>query len=151
MIVVGSVQERRSHPMMCAYAASKGALENFVRNVVRQVASEGITVNNLYPGVFYTDRNKDVLSNPEYAKQMTDAIISFSEDSDRLELLSISSLSGELSRDFEFLPGGCLALVTLEGSGRGVSLSCDAETGRMFAVDSLDGFFRPSSVTVPAR
>ena len=44
MIVVGSVQERRPHPMMCAYAASKGALENFVRNVARQVAPEGITV-----------------------------------------------------------------------------------------------------------
>lgn len=40
---------------------------------------------------------------------------------------------------------------TLEGSGRVVSLSCDAETGRMSAVDSLDGFFRPSSVTVPAK
>ena len=74
LIVVGSVQERRPHPMMCAYAASKGALENFVRNVARQVASEGITVNNLCPGVFYTDRNKDVLSNPEYAKKVTDAI-----------------------------------------------------------------------------
>ena len=74
MIVVGSVQERRPHPMMCAYAASKGALENFVRNVARQVASEGITVNNLCPGVFYTDRNKDVLSNPEYAKAVTEAI-----------------------------------------------------------------------------
>ncbi len=74
MIVVGSVQERRLHLMMCAFAASKGALENFVRNVARQVASEGITVNNLCPGVFYTDRNKDVLSNPEYAKQVTDAI-----------------------------------------------------------------------------
>ncbi len=74
LIVVGSVQERRHHPMMCAYAASKGALENFVRNVARQVASEGITVNNLCPGVFYTDRNKDVLSNPEYTKKVTDAI-----------------------------------------------------------------------------
>lgn len=74
MIVVGSVQERRPHPMMCAYAASKGALENFVRNVARQVASEGITVNNLCPGVFFTDRNREALSNPGYAKQVTDAI-----------------------------------------------------------------------------
>ena len=79
------------------------------------------------------------------------AAFSFSEDSGRLELLSISSLPGELPRDFVFLPGGCLALVTLEGSGRAVSLSCDAETGRMSAVDSLDGFFRPSSVTVSAK
>lgn len=74
MIVVGSVQERRPHPMMCAYAASKGALENFVRNVARQVAAEGITVNNLCPGVFATDRNQEALGNPEYAKRVTDAI-----------------------------------------------------------------------------
>ena len=79
------------------------------------------------------------------------AAFSFSEDFDRLELLSISSLPGKLPRDFNFLPSGCLALVTLEGSGRVVSLSCEAETGRMSAVDSLDGFFRPSSVTVPAK
>ncbi|MCR5750876.1 MAG: SDR family oxidoreductase [Kiritimatiellae bacterium] len=73
-IVVGSVQERRPHPMMVAYAGTKGALENMVRNIARQVASEGITVNNLCPGVFATDRNKDALDNPEYAKKVLDAI-----------------------------------------------------------------------------
>jgi len=74
MIVVGSVQERRPHPDMIAYAATKGAQENLVRNIARQVAKEGITVNNLCPGVFYTDRNKEVLSNPEYATKVTNAI-----------------------------------------------------------------------------
>ena len=74
MIVVGSVQERRPHPDMIAYAATKGAQENLVRNIARQVASEGITVNNLCPGVFYTDRNKDVLADPVYGKRVTDAI-----------------------------------------------------------------------------
>ena len=74
LIVVGSVQEKRPHPMMVAYAATKGALENMVRNVARQVASEGITVNNLCPGVFATDRNKEALSNPEYAQKVFDAI-----------------------------------------------------------------------------
>lgn len=74
MIVVGSVQERRPHPDMIAYAATKGAQENLVRNIARQVAAEGITVNNLCPGVFYTDRNKDVLADPVYGKRVTDAI-----------------------------------------------------------------------------
>ena len=73
-IVVGSVQEKRPHPMMVAYAGTKGALENMVRNIARQVASEGITVNNLCPGVFATDRNRDALDNPEYAKIVFDAI-----------------------------------------------------------------------------
>ena len=74
LIVVGSVQEQRPHPDMCAYAATKGAQENLVRNIARQVAAEGITVNNLCPGVFFTDRNRDALGNPEYAKKVTAAI-----------------------------------------------------------------------------
>ena len=38
LIVVGSVQERRPHPEMIGYSASKGAQENLVRSVARQVA-----------------------------------------------------------------------------------------------------------------
>ena len=74
LIVVGSVQERRPHPDMVAYAATKGAQENLVRNIARQVAAEGITVNNLCPGVFYTDRNKECLADPVYGPKVTAAI-----------------------------------------------------------------------------
>ena len=74
LIVVGSVNERRPHPDMCVYAATKSAQENLVRGIARQVASEGITVNNLCPGVFFTDRNRECLGNPEYAKKVTNAI-----------------------------------------------------------------------------
>ena len=74
LIVVGSVQERRPHPDMVAYAATKGAQENLVRNIARQVAAEGITVNNLCPGVFATDRNKEVLADPVYREKVLNAI-----------------------------------------------------------------------------
>jgi len=74
LITVGSVQDRRPHPDMIGYAATKGAQENLVRNIARQVAMEGITVNNICPGVFFTDRNKDALGDPVYAKRVTDAI-----------------------------------------------------------------------------
>ena len=74
IVTIGSVQEFRPHPQMAVYAASKSAQENFVRNVARQVAAEGITVNNIAPGVFATDRNDAALSNPVYAKQVTDCI-----------------------------------------------------------------------------
>ena len=66
LIVVGSVNERRPHPDRCVYAASKSAQENLVRGIGRQVAAEGITVNNISPGVFYTDRNKECLADPVY-------------------------------------------------------------------------------------
>ena len=74
LIVVGSVNELRPHPEMCVYAASKSAQENLVRNIARQTAAEGITVNNLCPGVFFTDRNRDCLGDPVYAKKVTNAI-----------------------------------------------------------------------------
>ena len=74
LIVVGSVNERRPHPDMCVYAATKSAQENLVRGIARQVAAEGITVNNLCPGVFFTDRNRECLGNPEYAAKVTNAI-----------------------------------------------------------------------------
>lgn len=74
MITVGSVQEQRPHPDMIGYSATKGAQENLVRNIARQVAAEGITVNNICPGVFFTDRNKEALGDPVYGKKVTDAI-----------------------------------------------------------------------------
>ena len=74
MIVIGSVNERRPHPEMCVYAATKSAQENLVRGIARQVAAEGITVNNLCPGVFYTDRNKECLADSIYGAKVTAAI-----------------------------------------------------------------------------
>ena len=45
-----------------------------MRSVARQIAHEGITVNNLCPGVFATDRNKAALSNPVYNEKVLNAI-----------------------------------------------------------------------------
>jgi NAD(P)-dependent dehydrogenase (short-subunit alcohol dehydrogenase family) len=70
LVSVGSVQEQRPHPDMVVYAASKSALENLVRNLAKQLGPDGITVNNLCPGVFATDRNAEVLANPEYAEKV---------------------------------------------------------------------------------
>ena len=74
LITVGSVNERRPHPEMCVYAATKSAQENLVRGIARQVAPEGITVNNLCPGVFNTDRNRECLADPVYGPKVTAAI-----------------------------------------------------------------------------
>lgn len=74
LIVVGSVNERRPHPDMCVYAATKAAQENFVRGLARQTAAEGITINNLCPGVFATDRNTEALADPVYGRKVIDAI-----------------------------------------------------------------------------
>ena len=43
-------------------------------SLASQLAEYGITVNNVAPGVIYTDRNVDALSNPEYAQKVTNSI-----------------------------------------------------------------------------
>lgn len=74
LVSVGSVQEIRPHVEMPVYAASKSALENLVRNLAKIVGVDGVTVNNLCPGVFATDRNAEALNNPVYAEKVRNAI-----------------------------------------------------------------------------
>ncbi len=74
IITVGSVQEAKPHPDMLIYSASKAAQSNLVHSLALQLAPDGVTVNNVAPGVIYTDRNVEALSDPEYAKKVTDSI-----------------------------------------------------------------------------
>lgn len=74
IVTVGSVQELSPHPDMAVYAASKAAQENLVRNLARQLARQGVTVNNLAPGVVLTDRNSEALADAAYAAQVADRI-----------------------------------------------------------------------------
>ena len=74
IVTVGSVQEKKPHPDMLIYSSSKAAQENMVRSLALQLAGDGITVNNVCPGVIYTDRNTEALSDPEYAAKVTSQI-----------------------------------------------------------------------------
>lgn len=67
IITVGSVQQRKPHKDMLVYAAMKAAQENLARNLAKQFAPFGVTVNNVAPGVILTPRNEEVLSDPSYA------------------------------------------------------------------------------------
>lgn len=74
IVTIGSVQEAKPHPDMLVYAASKAAQTKMAESLALQLAKDGITVNNVAPGVIYTDRNVEALSDPEYAKIVTDSI-----------------------------------------------------------------------------
>ncbi|GHB81755.1 SDR family NAD(P)-dependent oxidoreductase [Persicitalea jodogahamensis] len=56
VVTIGSVQQQKPHPAMIVYAATKSAVDNMVRNVAMQIAEQGVTVNNLAPGVIGTPR-----------------------------------------------------------------------------------------------
>ena len=74
IVTIGSVQEAKPHPDMLVYSDSKAAQTNMMRSLSLQLAGYGITVNNVAPGVIYTDRNIEALSDPVYAKKVTDSI-----------------------------------------------------------------------------
>jgi NAD(P)-dependent dehydrogenase (short-subunit alcohol dehydrogenase family) len=57
IVTIGSVQEAKPHPDMLVYSASKAAQSNMVQSLSLQLAKNGITVNNVAPGVIDTDMN----------------------------------------------------------------------------------------------
>ena len=66
IINVGSVVGRMGNPGQANYAASKAGLEGFSRALAREVASRGITVNVVAPGMIDTDMTAK-LSEPAQA------------------------------------------------------------------------------------
>jgi NAD(P)-dependent dehydrogenase (short-subunit alcohol dehydrogenase family) len=59
---------------MLVYSASKAAQTMMVKSLALQLAVDGITVNNIAPGVINTDRNTEALSNEAYAERVRDTI-----------------------------------------------------------------------------
>lgn len=74
ILTVGSVQEHKPHPEMLVYSASKAAQTMMVRSLAAQLAPEGITVNNLAPGVIMTDRNAQAYADEAYRQKVTESI-----------------------------------------------------------------------------
>lgn len=64
IITVGSVNQHRQHPELSLYAATKCAVMSLVRNIAKEVAPFGVTVNNVSPGAIATPRNAAVYDDP---------------------------------------------------------------------------------------
>ena len=74
IITIGSVNQHRQHPELSFYAATKCAVMSLVKNVAKEVAPFGITVNNVSPGAIATPRNANVY-NDEAARKKVEAVI----------------------------------------------------------------------------
>jgi NAD(P)-dependent dehydrogenase (short-subunit alcohol dehydrogenase family) len=66
MILMSSILARRAGtgPGVAAYAASKAAVEQLVRELARQWATHGIRVNAIAPGYFPTAMNAPMVADP---------------------------------------------------------------------------------------
>lgn len=74
ILTVGSVQQYRAHKDMAVYAASKEAQMSLVRNIGKQIAPFGVTINNLCPGAIATPRNADAIADEAYLKKVNEGI-----------------------------------------------------------------------------
>ena len=72
MIAQSSILARRAGtgPGVAAYSASKGAIEQLIRELARQWAPHGIRVNGLAPGFFPTAMNAPMVADPGRLAQL---------------------------------------------------------------------------------
>lgn len=68
IVTIGSVNQYRNHSELTVYSATKCAVESLVRNIAKQVAPYGVTVNNVAPGAILTPRNQGVFCDEEKRK-----------------------------------------------------------------------------------
>lgn len=65
ILTIGSVNQTRPEAELAIYAALKSAQHNLAINLARQLAADGVTVNNLSPGLVATSRNKWRRADPQ--------------------------------------------------------------------------------------
>ena len=110
ILTIGSNQESKPYLEMLIYAASKCAQTSLVRTLAAKVAKMGITINNLAPGIIITDRNRTVLSNPEYNDKVLATIPSgfFGDPDDcaSLALLLCSEAGRYINGESIYVDGG---------------------------------------------
>jgi NAD(P)-dependent dehydrogenase (short-subunit alcohol dehydrogenase family) len=110
VVTIGSVQQARPNPVMPVYAASKGAQTTFVKYLARQVSGDGVTVNNLAPGVVLTERNRAPLADAAYAEKFLSCIPAgyFAEASDMagMALVLCSEAGRYITGQDIFVDGG---------------------------------------------
>lgn len=74
IITIGSVNQYRQHPELSLYSATKCAVMSLVKNIAKQAAPYGVTVNNIAPGAIETPRNAAVCADPAAKKAVEDCI-----------------------------------------------------------------------------
>jgi len=74
IINITSVHEDIPRAGAADYCASKGGLRNLTRCLALELAEQGVTVNNIAPGMVLTPMNQNAIDDPKVRKEQTDSI-----------------------------------------------------------------------------
>lgn len=74
IVTIGSVNQKNNHPELSLYGATKNAVLALVKNIAKQVAPYGVTVNNIAPGAIATPRNDSVYNDEILRKKVEEKI-----------------------------------------------------------------------------
>jgi NAD(P)-dependent dehydrogenase (short-subunit alcohol dehydrogenase family) len=113
ILFLGSIQQLRPNPHQLVYAATKSAIANVARNLAKQFAPDGITVNTLCPGAIATGGNAAALAVPGY-RELVEARIPLGRIGDPADVagpaLLLCSEAGRYITGAELAVDGGLAL-----------------------------------------
>ncbi len=70
VINIGSVNQMRPAARLSVYSVTKAGLQNLMENCAKEYAADGITFNSIVPGIICTDRNRKILSDPEWIPKL---------------------------------------------------------------------------------
>ena len=74
VVTIGSVNQHRCHAELLLYSATKCAVMRMVKNIAKEVAPFGVTVNNVSPGAVNTPRNAEIFNDEAKRKEVERAI-----------------------------------------------------------------------------
>lgn len=74
IITIGSVNQHKQHCELSFYAATKCAVMSLVKNIAKEAAPFGVTVNNVSPGAIATPRNENIYNDEEARRKVETSI-----------------------------------------------------------------------------
>lgn len=118
IINVTSVHEEIPRAGAADYDCSKGALRNLTRTLALELAEEGITVNNIAPGMVLTPFNQEAVDDPKVREEQT-ASIPMKRAAEPREIAGLAVFLA--SRDADYVTGSSYVmdggLMQFQGQG----------------------------------
>lgn len=118
IINVTSVHEEIPRAGAADYDCSKGALRNLTRTLALELAEEGITVNNIAPGMVLTPFNQEAMDDPKVREEQT-ASIPMKRAAEPREIAGLAVFLA--SRDADYVTGSSYVmdggLMQFQGQG----------------------------------